>query len=195
MELLLISDSKLKIMLDGEDMRKYRLDAEKADYDNTQTRRVLWEILDEAKNRTGFDAASDKVLIQLYPSRDGGCELFVTKLGLLPPLTEKTIARSANVTLLTSRVAVYRFALLSELCEIARELSEAGSVRKSDVYLGEDGGYYLIMEERGGKNSKLTEFSYLCEWAQPMPSAVAAYQREHGVCLCEGDAVGQFAAL
>ena len=109
MELLLISDSKLKVMLSEEDMRRYDLNAETVNYENTETRRAFWKILDEAKERTGFDAASDKVLIQLYPSRDGGCELFVTKLGLIPPVAEKTIAKSNRVTMLAARRGVYLF--------------------------------------------------------------------------------------
>ncbi|MEE0968457.1 MAG: adaptor protein MecA [Clostridia bacterium] len=82
MELIVISDSKLKIMLTGEDMRQYSIDCSTLDYENTQTRRAFWSILDEAKHRTGFDAASEKVFVQVYPSKGGGCEMYVTKLGM-----------------------------------------------------------------------------------------------------------------
>lgn len=58
MELILISDSKLKIMLTRDDMQQYALDCDTIDYDNTETRRAFWNILDEAKHRTGFDAAA-----------------------------------------------------------------------------------------------------------------------------------------
>lgn len=82
MELIVISDSKLKIMLTKEDLREYALDCNTLDYENTETRRAFWSILDEAKHRTGFDAASEKVFVQVYPSRAGGCEMYVTKLGI-----------------------------------------------------------------------------------------------------------------
>ena len=81
MELILISNTKLKVMLSASDMQKYELDNNSIDYDNTETRKAFWQILDEAKHKTGFDAASDKVFIQVYPSRGGGCEMYVTKLG------------------------------------------------------------------------------------------------------------------
>ena len=68
MELIRISDSKMKIMLSAEDMARYEITAERLNYENTETRRVVWQILDEAKQKTGFDAASDRVLIQVYPS-------------------------------------------------------------------------------------------------------------------------------
>lgn len=38
MELILISDSKLKIMLTRDDMQQYALDCDTIDYDNTETR-------------------------------------------------------------------------------------------------------------------------------------------------------------
>lgn len=194
MELLMISDTKLKIMLSKEDMDTYALDGENVDYDSTETRRAFWAILDEAKHRTGFDAASDKVLIQLYPSRDGGCELFVTKLGMLPPLTEKTLARSGRAAMLTCRRAVYRFSSLSDLTDAARILSSDPPSRASRVYLGDDGLYYLVTEERGGKGD-LSDLSRVTEFGDLLSPNTADYIREHGKCLAEGNAVSLFASL
>ncbi len=82
MELIVISDSKLKIMLTGEDMNRYSIDCNTLSYDNTETRRAFWSILDEVKHKTGFDAANEKVFVQVYPSKGGGCEMYVTKLGI-----------------------------------------------------------------------------------------------------------------
>ena len=80
MELILINSNKLKIMLTEADMIQYELDFNTINYDNIETRRAFWNILDEAKHRTGFDAASDRIFIQLYPSKEGGCEMYVTKV-------------------------------------------------------------------------------------------------------------------
>ena len=87
MELIRISDSKLKIMLNAEDMVHYAINSDLLNYENTETRRAVWQILDEAKQQTGFDAASDRVLIQVYPSRAGGCEMVNAYLMPPTPLT------------------------------------------------------------------------------------------------------------
>lgn len=195
MELLFISDSKLKVMLTEEDMRKYDLNAEKANYDNTETRRAFWEILDEAKHRTGFDAASDKVLIQLYPSRDGGCELFVTKLGLVPSIAEKTIAKSNRVTMLAARRGVYAFGTLTDLLLASRAVEKIPSVKESDAYFSDDGRYYLLVEERGGKNEGTDGTSRLSEFGESLPTTLADYIREHGICLVEKNAIACLSAL
>ena len=195
MEVLLISDSKLKIMLTEEDMKKYDLKNEEIDYDNTHTRRALWEILDEAKEKTGFDAASDKILIQLYPSKDGGCELFVTKLGLIPPLAEKNITRSTRVAMLSSRQAIYRFDTLAEMILATKAIKGADTLRGSDAYYSDDGDYYLFIEERGGKSSAVSEFSRILEYGEHVSSDMRHYISEHAKKIAAGDAVGILSAL
>ena len=110
MELILISDKKLKVMLSASDMQKYELDNDTIDYDNTETRRAFWQILDEAKHKTGFDAASEKVFIQVYPSRGGGCEMYVTKLGALSSaLPEDALSRKTSFSMLRGRIGIYHF--------------------------------------------------------------------------------------
>lgn len=195
MEMLLISDAKLKVMMTKADMDAYALKGEEVDYDTTEARRAFWSILDEAKRQTGFDAAKDKVLIQLYPSKDGGCELFVTKLGLVPPLAEKTIARSGRVAMLSARRAIYGFERLSELTDACRQVSGCDGVEKSDVYYVDDGKYYLVLEERLGKSERVTELSCLSEYGACLPASQLDYIREHGICIKSGGAVSLFSRL
>lgn len=78
MELILIGTDKLKVMLTEEDMKFYAIEFERLDYGNTETRRAIWSILDEAKRQIGFDAARDRIYIQAYKNIAGGCELFVS---------------------------------------------------------------------------------------------------------------------
>ena len=195
MELLLVSDSKLKIMLTAADMEKYDLRVEEIDYDNTHTRRALWEILDEAKLQSGFDAASDKVLIQLYPSRDGGCEIFVTKLGLIPPIAERTISRSNRVTMLAARQGVYRFDSFKNLIGAIKAIENITPHRESDVYFGDDGKYYLVIDERVGRSGSFSEFSRILEYSERASRETVGYITEHGRRLTDGDAVEKLAKL
>lgn len=78
MELIPINESKLKIMLDEIDMREYRLGAE-SDCADTETRRAIRSILDLARQKIGFNTEGAEIFVQLYASKKGGCELFVTK--------------------------------------------------------------------------------------------------------------------
>lgn len=84
MEMIVINQSKLKIMLTPPDMRKYDLSSGTLDCTDESTRRTFRRIIEDARAETGFETAGEQLFIQLYTSRDGGCELFVTKLGHAP---------------------------------------------------------------------------------------------------------------
>lgn len=77
MELILISDSKLKIMLDESDMKKYKIGNEATS--GGHTGRAIRSILERARDQIGFNTEGVEIFVQLYTSAHGGCELFVTK--------------------------------------------------------------------------------------------------------------------
>lgn len=81
MELIVISPTRLKIMLTEPDMRRYQISADTADCANGRTRQSLRRLFDDARRETGFETNGARLLIQLYASVSGGCEIFVTKLG------------------------------------------------------------------------------------------------------------------
>lgn len=208
MELILISSSKLKIMLSDEDMEKYDLKAETVDYDNTATRRAFWSILDDAKNETGFDAASDRLFIQMYPSKDGGCEMFVTKLGTLcaeeaPPAPcppDRKRQRSAlspkGEERTKERLSVYSFESLEWLLEVCRRLLRVKWKGRSRAYKAFDGKCYLFLYERGEALPLLTRFSFIGEYGiAEHAETVSLYIKEYASPLCENAAVETLGAL
>ncbi len=81
MELIIIDESRLKIMLTPTDMRHYDLHSERMTAATGATRRAFRHIFDDARERIGFDTTGERLFVQLYNSRGGGCEIFVTKLG------------------------------------------------------------------------------------------------------------------
>ena len=77
MEILKIADGRMKITLTKEDLAAYEIDADAIDYARPETRRAFDALLALAGIRT--DAPLGRTYIQLYPSKDGGCEIFVSK--------------------------------------------------------------------------------------------------------------------
>ena len=80
MEWIRIGDNKLKIMLSAQDARHYALNIDGSDQAPHTSGNSIRGILSDLLAETGFDAGEDKMYIQLYPSKDGGCELFITKI-------------------------------------------------------------------------------------------------------------------
>ncbi len=188
MDLLRISDCKLKVTLTEGDMQKYRLDGEGIDYDTTETRSAFWQILDEAKRRTGFDAGGGRLFVQVYPSRGGGCEMYVT---LLTEGADRDTEEEETPPL--SVRSIYGFSSLADLITACQKLSDLGYTGESAVYAGED-GYSLVVSERW--ESGIGEYAFLEEYGTRRSGGVRlSYLKEHGKCLREGDAVALFATL
>ena len=80
MKLYRLGESEIRIRLTKEDLASFSVTAEELDYDSVRGKKIIWELFDKARQEVGFDAAGEKIYIQLYPTDRGGCELFVTKL-------------------------------------------------------------------------------------------------------------------
>ena len=178
MDFLVVSDSKLKIMMSREDMKKYEIDGDNIDYDNPKIRRSFWRILDVAKETCGFEVSGDKVLIQFYPSKDGS-EIFVTKLGLVSSGAERTIAKSSKVAMLQTRIAIYKFSSLDALVSAAKILVKEDFEKTPRAFFDEHGSYYIIAEERRGGSGRGAQISPISEYGNELPSNLASYIFEH----------------
>ena len=186
MELILISENKLKITLSECDMKQYDLDCNTIDYDNTETRRAFWSILDEAKHRTGFDAASQRVFIQLYPSKEGGCEMYVTKLEL------KSSKESHHALLpLSRRFLAFSFERLDELIGVCRRLRAIDFSGSSEAHRSNTGRYVLIIDEpEENAYIGLSEHSFIDEFGRrENVKHVKLMCHEHASCICGENAV------
>ena len=195
MEWIRISPNKLKIMLTAEDARHYELNCENADYTDTLTRTAFREILTDVKREADFDASEDKVYIQMYPSKEGGCELFVTKIGLLLD-QEKEGVRSVQKgkggapRQRRENVFSYRFEDFSLLLAACRRL-QAIPLRKSSAFRDEKGVWWLFLS--GCEPQKLR---FLASYAHEVRTDLAhLYLEEYGNAICEKNAVETLAKL
>lgn len=189
MELIVISESKLKVTLTPADMETYGLDFDGEDYDTTEGRRAIWRLFADVKERCGFDATGDRVLVQIWQSDDGGCELYVSKMPPAPPVM-RTPAGSRYVK------SLYVFDALSDMLEVCRELAHHTYSRPSEVWVGDDGRWFLILESRSAGGDGLDELSFIEEYGtrerSPMALTVLA---EHARPIAQGDAVARMARL
>lgn len=184
MELILISESKLKIMLSPDDMREYEIDCKSVDYASTETRRAFWSILDCAKRRTGFDAASERVYIQMYPSRDGGCEMYVTKLGDVGNVKRE---EKREKKCRQRECLAYVFYDVTSLLNVCRALGERHIFGESTAF-AEKGGQCMLFFTPEADSERL---SFIEEFGARTDTELAyAYASEHLTCICEQNAVG-----
>ena len=192
MELLVINEKKLKIMMTEDDMNAYELTAAEVSPEDAHARHVFWSILAEAKNRTGFDTSGERIYVQLYPSKEGGCEVFITKLGV--PAYEKhkedgKMTKDRRIYGLSDdcRPSYYRFAELSDLLAACRMLQDTAYRGRSAAFSeNKTGPFYLMVEDESPAVPEF--FGTLCK------PCVADYITEHCRCISK-NAVCQLGTL
>lgn len=195
MEFLLIGESKIKIVLTKEEADNYGLDGSSADVSGPGARRIFWRILDRAREEVGFDPCGDKVLIQLYPLKSGGGEIFVTKLGLLSESSARLVSKSDRIALLSKKKSLYAFDNLNDIILASRALmSAAGELSlQSDVYT--DGERYFLSIDEYGKSGEPVEFPCILEFGTALTADISTYISEHATRLTDGDGVLRFSTL
>ena len=195
MEFLLIGESKIKIVLSSEEAKDQGLDTTSADVSGPVARRIFWRILDMAKAEVGFDPKGDKVLIQLYPLASGGCELFVTKLGILSESSARLVSKSDRIAMLSKSRSLYSFDDLNDIIGASRAVkSITGELSpKSDVYV--DGEKYYLSIEEYGKGGEPVEFPCILEFGMGLTAELSSYIYEHADRLTDGDGIDRFSSL
>jgi negative regulator of genetic competence, sporulation and motility len=192
MELTPIGKEKLEITLTKKDMERFRLTAERLDYRNTETRRAVWTILDKAKKQTGFDAAKGQIRIDALPGKSGGCVIFITK-------TEKDMNGAKEQTDgERNRTAVYSFSCLAHMLAASRFLRERSYRGESSAFAEAEGGgnYYLALSGQEKNPHAVFESMFIAEFGKKLYSEHAlAYIKEHGICICEKNAVKTLAKM
>lgn len=216
MELIMISSSKLKIMLSADDMQKYSLDAD-IDYADSKTRKAFRSILEEARQKTGFDAQSEKIFIQLYPSKKGGCEVYITKIGedseaeecselSLKLCGEKTTRRgyerstgiipAPKKQAAKERSRAYSFSSSEHMIAVCKRLLAQGWKGQSSAYSGE-GRFYIILKDKGSSEFIfLDKLSFIIEYGSPENhDTLMKFLCEHTNCICKVGAVEKLGVL
>ncbi len=206
MEIIRISDSKLKIMLDGRDMAYYEINADTVTCEGAETRRAVRRILEDARERSGFDAASDRILVEMYPSLVGGCELYITKVTeeearSVMAYAEGTDGRErsgkgekkpSGPEEARSFRSLYAFSRAEDLFCVCRQLEAVGFSGRCSAYAEGEMYYLAIADPRKEKHTYIGERSHCFvaeEYGKRKEAGLLSRLKEHAICLADGNAV------
>lgn len=79
MNIEMLSPDKLRVVLTGGDLTRYDLSYLSISSDDPATRRMVSDILVQARISTGFHFSNTKLLIEVVPGKNNGCVLYLTK--------------------------------------------------------------------------------------------------------------------
>ncbi len=199
MELILISESKLKIMLTADDMESNGITEELLSYGDKDVRKMFERILDEAKKKTGFDSSTGKLYIQVYPSKDGGCEVYFIRKSEGEKRAEPK--ERSNPQRKKKEYCVYTFDGITETVTVCSVLKRSGYTNESRLYAGRkengDGRYYLLLQEeisasdRSKRRKNVSKSDIASEYGTRFGGKEAVlYIEEHTDPIIKSDAVG-----
>lgn len=198
MELILISESKLKIMLTADDMENNGISEDLLTYGEKDVRKVFEGILEEAKIKTGFDSSTGRLIIQVYPSKDGGCEVyFIRKFD-----GEKNTGTKEKTPIQRKKkeYCVYLFEGISDAVTVCSVLKSSGYTNESALYTDKDNKgesrYYLVLQEeipindRSRKRKNIAKSDLAAEYGTRFGGKEAMlYIAEHTYPIVKANAV------
>ena len=205
MELILINKNTLKIMLDEGDMKKYHIGSE-SDCAEGETRRAIRSLLECAKDKIGFDTDGEEIFVQLYTSKQGGCELFVTKCdgsrASRGELSRGVTSRGVTSQGAPSRALIeaperkttqlaYSFDSLASLIKVCSILDGTNFSGESSAYNDGEGRFYLLISSPlSSVYMRLDALTFIVEFGRRVPPDVLLnYLSERGKPICESNAV------
>ena len=204
MELIRISDRKLKIMLTPTDMRHFELNPDTFGEDSKGMHRSFRLLLEEVRRQTGFDADDRQISVQYFPSREGGCEMFISRLNEMcdgecpsPIATQSLQIRKPSIRNAFHREGAYRFSSLSQLLSVCKRLSQIGYIGSNSAYCDASDNYYLLLSILAESPfSTPEELAFITEYGTiENTSLLKIYLKEHGSVICNENAVYQLGIL
>lgn len=184
MELILISNSKLKIMLSAEDMKKYNIKCD----GECALRRGFAPVLERAHDDCGFDIDSGRLLVQIFPSREGGCEMFITRVA------QERRGQEGDGYRPMPSVCILR--TVGDLTALCRVLWGRGYGVRSSAYALSEGVYALILPELDRDECLPLEACVINEYGERRDCEnIEGYIKEHARPIFIDDAVRRLAGL
>ena len=213
MELIRISDRKLKIMLTATDMCHFDLNVENFGEDSAQMHRAFRRLLNEIRVKTGFEADNNHISVQYFPSREGGCEMFISNLSnddsesgvcsdpafatRIQPREGMQIRPFKKHSGSFKKDCAYRFSVLQHLLQACKRLSGVGFIIESIAYRDEKDVYFLFLTIMSPSPfSTPEELDCVVEYGSiENASHLRLYIREHATVICPSNAVEQLSEL
>ena len=191
MECLNLGESKIRLILTKEEAESRGVLSDSSS-DSAEKRKKYRRILDEVKSLFGFDVGRERALVQIYPTKDGGAELFVTRLSGAARGVGDLSPRSDRFEVVSSKRMYYIFERFDELIGATRAI-DPSLTEDSCVYRLESGEYCLSFLDKD--ECEALGLCRILEFGRRFPAADLYGLSEHARLVIGADAVEILSSL
>lgn len=78
MNIEIMGQKMVKVTLTDNDLKQYHISYDKLDYNNAETRRVVYELIQLIRENTTVDLSSKKILVETFRAKNGGCIFYIS---------------------------------------------------------------------------------------------------------------------
>lgn len=164
------SPERLKIELDGADMKDLDVTYDELDYNSDKTRQVMDELLTRIGAEHNFDTGSGRLLIEVFPSDNGGCVIYFTSVRRGTAIARHKSRKSAP--------SVWELRSADDLLRAVAGLKGAGVLKPIRLYRLENRYRISVPFESKREELLLSEFA-----TRINGSGALLYTDEHGSLL------------
>lgn len=189
MKTIKINQSAVKVILNGEECEKYEFIKGEGTSDSEMLS-SLDRLLDEIHKREGISLIGKKLLVQIYPCPDLGCEIYICDTEEERMYKEKSIHTGLKRS---PYISVYRFDSLDMLASACARLNGLTDDTGSEAYYdSEKEKYYLLCRAVAPREIR---FAFMGEYSKVLKPPFAHYVREHFRCICGENAIKKFSKI
>ena len=190
MEIIKINLTSVKVILSREECEKYEF-LSNPELEEVEMLASIDTLLEKINKEKNLDLKNNKLLLQVYPSKSGECEIYISCTEDKIMYKEKTIQGGFGRN--TPYINIYRFESFRELINACYRLHMITEDETSQIYYDkEKDKYYLLCKSISSKEMR---FAFLNEYAKQLKAQTIYYVKEHFKCICQSNAISSFSEL
>ena len=183
MEIIKIGNDAMKISLCTNEAEECGFSGEKT---QQELKNNFIKLLLRAKGVVDFKVASEKLMGEMFSAKDGGCDIFVSRVEVSETVYKEKFAQEVTKKFRQAQTALC-FDEIEQAVSVAKILDRTNYTSQSALYFDNSGEkYYILLEDVYTKDIK---FACLTEYSTQIKSNYIPYIREHYKCICKRDAV------
>ena len=194
-----LTDNKIRIILNIDDLAKKNIDVHTLIKNNDISQKLFRKILRQAQKEVGFDAQDSRILIEAYISTEGFFILTFTKLAEEIKIEKDHFSRIKKKISNLSTTAIYQFKSFDEYMDFCKYINDSklGDLKQfaKKISLYEFNSFYFLVFDEIDTNYSYSDLFYtsISEFAKLISNSLCFESKliEYGKIIFKNNAIAK----